>query len=99
MLSPLVAWASPPADEAGCHRAHLARTESAYKDWLPTNPQCCYEPRSMDLRSPAVGKVIRLSVEIGATVQRGDELMVIESMKVEIPIKATIKGVLKEFRV
>ena len=53
----------------------------------------------MDLRSPAVGKVIRLSVEIGATVQRGDELMVIESMKVEIPIKATIKGVLKEFRV
>jgi biotin carboxyl carrier protein len=53
----------------------------------------------MDVRSPAVGKVIRLSVEIGATVQRGDELMVIESMKVEIPIKATIKGVLKEFRV
>jgi biotin carboxyl carrier protein len=42
----------------------------------------------MDIKSPAVGKVLRLSVETGAQVARGDELMVIESMKVEIPVKA-----------
>jgi biotin carboxyl carrier protein len=42
----------------------------------------------MDIKSPAVGKVLRLSVENGAQVERGDELMVIESMKVEIPVKA-----------
>ena len=40
-----------------------------------------------------------MSVEVGAQVARGTELMVIESMKVEIPIKATAPGRLKEFRV
>lgn len=53
----------------------------------------------MELRSPSVGKVLRLSVEAGAAVSRGDEVMVIESMKVEIPIKATASGRVKEFRV
>jgi acetyl-CoA carboxylase biotin carboxyl carrier protein len=53
----------------------------------------------MDLRSPAVGKVLRISVAVGAEVSRGDEIMVIESMKVEIPIKANGAGRVKEFRV
>jgi len=53
----------------------------------------------MDVKSPAVGKVLRLSVEQGAQVARGDELMVIESMKVEIPIKAPASGRLAQFRV
>ena len=53
----------------------------------------------MDIKSPAVGKVLRLSVEPGASVARGDELMVVESMKVEIPIKAPAAGRMKEFRV
>ena len=53
----------------------------------------------MDIKSPSVGKVLRLTVEVGAQVTRGAELMVIESMKVEIPIKATAAGRLKEFRV
>ena len=53
----------------------------------------------MDLHSPAVGKVIRISVSVGAEVSRGDEIMVIESMKVEIPIKANGAGRVKEFRV
>ncbi len=53
----------------------------------------------MEIKSPSVGKVLRLSVEPGAQVARGDEVMVIESMKVEIPIKATAAGRIKEFRV
>ena len=53
----------------------------------------------MEFRSPAVGKVLRLSVEVGAQVARGDEVMVVESMKVEIPIKSPAAGRLKEFRV
>ncbi len=53
----------------------------------------------MDIKSPAVGKVLRLSVESGAQVARGDEVMVIESMKVEIPIKAPAGGSIVEFRV
>jgi acetyl-CoA carboxylase biotin carboxyl carrier protein len=53
----------------------------------------------MDVRSPSVGKVVRFTVAEGAQVGRGDELMVIESMKVEIPIKASVAGRVKEFRV
>ncbi|HLI78639.1 MAG TPA: acetyl-CoA carboxylase biotin carboxyl carrier protein subunit [Candidatus Binataceae bacterium] len=53
----------------------------------------------MEIKSPSVGKVLRLTVEAGAQVARGAELMVIESMKVEIPIKANAAGRLKEFRV
>lgn len=53
----------------------------------------------MEIRSPAVGKVLRLSVAAGAQVARGDEVMMIESMKVEIPIKSPTAGRVKEFRV
>jgi acetyl-CoA carboxylase biotin carboxyl carrier protein len=53
----------------------------------------------MELRSPAVGKVLRISVEVGAQVKRGDEVMVVESMKVEIPVKAAAPGRVREFRV
>jgi biotin carboxyl carrier protein len=53
----------------------------------------------MDLKSPAVGKVLRVNVAAGARVARGEEIMVIESMKVEIPIKATAPGLIKELRV
>ena len=52
----------------------------------------------MDIKSPAVGKVLRLTVEGGSQVARGDEVMVIESMKVEIPIKAPGAGRIKEFK-
>jgi len=53
----------------------------------------------MEIKSPSVGKVLRLSIETGAQVARGTEIMMIESMKVEIPIRATGTGRLKEFRV
>ena len=47
----------------------------------------------MELRSPGVGKVLRLAVAVGAQVERGEEIMVIESMKVEIPIKENPRGI------
>jgi biotin carboxyl carrier protein len=53
----------------------------------------------MEIKSPSVGKVLRISVEPGAHVARGDELLIIESMKVEIPIRAGAAGTVKEFRV
>jgi acetyl-CoA carboxylase biotin carboxyl carrier protein len=53
----------------------------------------------MDVRSPAVGTVLRIMVAVGATVARGDELLVIESMKIEIPIRAVTAGVVKQIHV
>jgi biotin carboxyl carrier protein len=53
----------------------------------------------MDLKSPAVGKVLRVNVEVGALLARGEEIMVIESMKLEIPIKAPAAGRVRDLRV
>ena len=53
----------------------------------------------MDIKSPSVGKVLRVTHQAGAQVARGEELMVIESMKVEIPIRAPGAGRLAEIRV
>ena len=52
----------------------------------------------MEIKSPSVGKVLRLSLKAGAFGAARCEIMMIESMKVEIPIKSDA-GRLKEFRV
>ena len=44
------------------------------------------------LTAPVPGIVLRLSVAGGAAVKAGDELLVLEAMKMEIPVKATADG-------
>jgi 3-methylcrotonyl-CoA carboxylase alpha subunit len=50
------------------------------------------------LRAPMPGKVIALTVEPGATVEKGAPLIVLEAMKMEHTISAPRKGVVKAFR-
>ena len=45
-----------------------------------------------EVRSPSVGTIIEVRVAVGATVATGDELVVVESMKVEIPVPAPRAG-------
>jgi biotin carboxyl carrier protein len=52
-----------------------------------------------EVRSPGIGRVIEILVEVGARVDAGQELMVIESMKMEIPITAERAGVVAAIRV
>jgi geranyl-CoA carboxylase alpha subunit len=48
---------------------------------------------SADVRAKFNGKVIAIQAEVGATVKRGDTLLVIESMKLEHAIAATQDGI------
>lgn len=48
------------------------------------------------LESPMAGKVIEVKVKPGDTVADGDELVIIESMKMEIPIMADGDGTVSE---
>ena len=42
----------------------------------------------MEVRAPMVGKIIEIAVEAGTAVEADDDLVVIESMKMEIPVGA-----------
>ena len=41
------------------------------------------------------GTVVRVEVAPGAMVRRGDTLVILEAMKMELPIRATADGVVK----
>ena len=54
---------------------------------------------SAEVRAKFNGKVIALQADVGATVKRGDTLLVIESMKLEHAIAATQDGVIASVEV
>ena len=52
-----------------------------------------------ELRAPMVGRIIEVLVEPGAQVDEEDEVLVIESMKMQIPITAPRAARIGEIRV
>jgi biotin carboxyl carrier protein len=52
-----------------------------------------------EVAAEMVASVASLSVEPGASVSAGDMLVLLESMKMEIPVLAEHAGVVREFRV
>ena len=53
----------------------------------------------MEIQSPMSGSIWKVEVREGDTVAVGDVVMILESMKMEIPIEATDVGVVKEIKV
>ena len=53
----------------------------------------------IEVRSPAVGRVLEVLVAIGDSVGAGDELLLVESMKMEIPVIAPRPGTVREIKV
>jgi len=49
-----------------------------------------------DVTAPMAGKIIEVKVEVGATVNENDELVILEAMKMEMPIVAPASGTVKE---
>ncbi len=52
-----------------------------------------------EVRAPVGGKVAQIHVTAGARVAEDDELLLMESMKMEIPIHAPSAGTVGEVRV
>ena len=46
----------------------------------------------MDVRSPVQGRVLEVAVSPGQYVVEGEELLIIESKKMEVPVDAPIAG-------
>ena len=51
-----------------------------------------------DVTAPMAGKVIDVKVEVGATVNEDDELIILEAMKMEMPIVAPSAGKVSEIK-
>ena len=49
--------------------------------------------------SPMVGKILRVDKKVGDQVEEDEVIIVMEAMKMEVPIVAPISGVLKEIKV
>jgi acetyl-CoA carboxylase biotin carboxyl carrier protein len=49
----------------------------------------------MDVNSPMLANVWKICVRDGDTVKSGDVLVILECMKMEIPVEAPIDGVIK----
>ncbi len=47
------------------------------------------------MESPVAGTVLKLSCDNGTTVKPGDIILMVESMKMELPVKATVGGKIK----
>ncbi|WP_431153288.1 biotin/lipoyl-binding carrier protein [Acidovorax facilis] len=54
---------------------------------------------SLKVLSPLTGSVWKIEVQPGTHVAEGDVLMVLESMKMEIPVEAPQAGVVQELNV
>lgn len=51
-----------------------------------------------DVTMPMNGKVIAVKAEVGQTVAEDDELVIIEAMKMELPVVAVAAGTIKEIK-
>jgi biotin carboxyl carrier protein len=49
--------------------------------------------------APMVGKILDIQVKVGDKVQEDDTILVMEAMKMEIPIVAPVTGTIKEIKV
>ncbi len=51
-----------------------------------------------DVEAHITGTVWKIEVAVGDTVQEGDTVVILESMKMEMPVEAEDPGVVKEIR-
>lgn len=75
-------------------RGSTYRLEEADEDGAPG-----HRPFSGDLEAPMPGKVIAVQVAVGDRVAKGDEVLVVEAMKMENGVRAPKGGIVKALRV
>jgi acetyl-CoA carboxylase biotin carboxyl carrier protein len=52
-----------------------------------------------EVEAIVTGSVWKIEVAVGAQVDEGDVLVILESMKMEIPVEAEVAGTVRELRV
>ncbi|NMA43795.1 MAG: biotin attachment protein [Oligosphaeraceae bacterium] len=65
----------------------------------PAAPAAPASASGNEIRTPLPGTVLRVVAEVGQSIKAGDEIIIIESMKMEQPIKADADGVVQSINV
>ena len=52
-----------------------------------------------EITAPMGGKIIDVKVKVGDSVNDGDEVVILEAMKMELPVVASDSGAVKEVKV
>lgn len=52
-----------------------------------------------DVKAHITGTVWKIEVEVGDEVEEDDEVVILESMKMEMPVEAPCDGVVKEIKI
>ena len=64
-----------------------------------SNSGCHYPAAAMtDVEAHITGTVWKIEVQVGDSVQEGDTVVILESMKMEIPVESEDDGTVKEIR-
>ena len=82
-----VAVAGPPENRWVWVDGQVARLDP------PSSSRRRGRAASDELAAPMPATVVKVLVEVGATVKRGDTLLMLEAMKMELPIRAPRDGV------
>ncbi len=51
------------------------------------------------IEAPAPGKILRIHAEAGKPIAKGDRILIMEALKMELPIVAPLGGMLKTLNV
>lgn len=51
-----------------------------------------------EIRAPMGGKILDVKVGVGDAVSEGDEVIILEAMKMELPVVAEASGTVKEVK-
>ena len=61
-------------------------------DPITTKQKKSVQVGGVEVKSGTAGKVVKIAAELGQSVKAGDPLVIIEAMKMEIPIVASVDG-------
>jgi len=89
-----VAFAEAPAEAVRIPEAPRVSPPTAVSATVPSAPAAAMgAPVGQPIPAPLPGKILRVAVAVGERVEAGQELCILEAMKMENSIKARVAGV------
>ncbi|MBI2918100.1 MAG: biotin attachment protein [Chloroflexi bacterium] len=90
----------PAPEEATPHPSTATRVPpTAAPVTPPPGPAAPAAPPARAVKAPMPGKILAVRVKMGDHIHRGDEICVLEAMKMEQAVRSTTEGVVRTVRV